>query len=229
MNRPLPPGARLAFGALALAALACSPLGGAATLLASPTPTSTSTPIPTPTNTPAPTATPTVTPSPTPPIPADWQRFDSQYMNLTVFYPPDWEADEFDDPYAEFTSPGADAYLEVGIISETTEVGQDLNYQAGMTSEEILNTILDIFNEEATDEDRQSITFSDVAVRQTPLGEMAFMTITSTPEIDSNVYLAVIAYPDEALLFIGVAEDTQALEQYIPLFDRIIENAQPGQ
>ncbi|MEJ2150864.1 MAG: hypothetical protein P8Z40_15505 [Chloroflexota bacterium] len=77
MNRPLPPGARLALGALA-----CSPLGAAAGLLATPTPT----------HTPTPTATPTITSTPTPAIPADWLQFTSQYMGLTLFYPPGWDA-----------------------------------------------------------------------------------------------------------------------------------------
>jgi hypothetical protein len=225
MNRPFPPGARLALGVLALAALACSPLSAAAELLASPTPT----PSPTPTNTPTPTVTPTPTLTPTPPIPADWQRFDSQYMNLTVFYPPDWEADEYDDPYVELTGPSGDVFLDVGTISETTEAGQDLGYQPGMTGEEILDAVWALFSEEASDEDRQSISFSDVETRQTRLGEMAFMTITSSTDQDSNVYLAAAASPDEALLFIGAVEDATALEQYIPIFDRIIENAQPTQ
>jgi hypothetical protein len=228
MNRPLPPGA-LALGALALAALACSPLGAAAGLLASPTPTPTSTSTPTPTHTPTPTATPTITPTPTPAIPADWLQFTSQYMDLTLFYPPGWEADEHDDPYIELANRADDVYLDAGIISETTEAGEDIGYQPGMTSKEIINTILDLFFEEATDEELQSINISDIKVRQTLLGETAFLTITSPPDLDSNVYLAVTAYPDDALLFIAIADDSAALEQYIPLFDQIVGHAQPTQ
>jgi hypothetical protein len=229
MNRPFPPAARLAFGVLALAALACSPLSTAAGLLASPTPTPTNTPTPTPTNTPTPTATPTITPTPTPPIPADWQRFDSQYMNLTLFYPPGWEADEYDDPYIELAYQADEIYMNAGIVSETTEAGEEIGYRAGMTSKEILNTILDLFYEEASDEELQSITFGEVEVRQTLLGETAFMTISGPPDLDSSVYLAVTADPDEALLFIAIVEDTPTLERYLPIFDRIVENAQPIQ
>jgi hypothetical protein len=73
-------------------------------------------------------------------------------------------------------------YLEAGIIDETTEAGEDIGYQPGMTSEEILNTILNLFSEEVSPEDLQAITFSEIETRPTPLGETAFMTITGPPD-----------------------------------------------
>jgi hypothetical protein len=228
MNRPLPPGARLALGALALAALACSPLGAAAGLLASPTPTPTNTPTPTPTHTPTPTATPTLTPTPTPAIPADWQRFDSQYVNLTVFYPPDWDVEEYDDSYISFMNTDEGVYLEVAVVNENNEAEAEIDFQPGMTAEGFLNQIVDLLHEQAPGDELEQLTFSDIEVRPTLLGKVAVMTITSPPEEYSDIYLAAATFPDEALLFVGSVENG-ALEQYIPTFDQIVGHAQRTQ
>lgn len=229
MNRPLPPGARLALGALALAALACSPLGAAAGLLASPTPTPTNTPTPTPTHTPTPTATPTITPTPTPTIPADWLRFDSYFTNLTVFYPPDWDVEEYDDSYISFMSWEEDfVYLEVVVINEMNEAEAEIDFQPGMTSEGFLNMVIDQLREQALGDELEGFTFSDIELRRTSLGKVALMTITGPPGEYSDVYLAAATSPDDALLFVGSVESAP-LEQYIPIFDQIIGHAQRTQ
>lgn len=221
---------RLAACLLGLASLACNlPLrDDPPTSPSPPTPASTTqvdiTPTTSPDDPPDPTAAATLDTAATPTLslPEGWLPENSPALRLAFHRPPDWQIIPFDATRLEVREQEGFAWIEIGVLDESTDDSWSLSYRPGLSADEIMTTLVAAARQDGTYDDPHHVIMPD--------GRTAWATQGFNDLLNANVFIGVIGYPDRALIVLGhdsgVEGDWEST--LLPLYEALFATIQPG-
>jgi hypothetical protein len=152
-----------------------------------------------PTETPAaePTATeePSPTPSPTPDVPDGWETYRSDELALLLYHPAEWNALTTSADKIDIRGAEGSAWVEIHVVDETNADEWGIDYTTGMSTEDLIETLLAASREDGDFEVDQPLL--------TRTGAEARVTTGSYHVFDEMILVGVLGLPDRAIVLVG--------------------------